>query len=431
MKLHIENFRCFSGAREIELRPITLLTGENSSGKSTIMAALNIIADRNRFPLAPDFNREPFNLGNYNTIASYKGGRYGRAGHFSLGLSQDEDRKPQSLISGRYVQQKGAPASESIKLQNTYGTLSIDFAPAEPKITVEVAAQSPELEQTRVELGPGDRAIQSLSSLQDMLVNIVLRTTADRKDAQKLFTSIFQILTTASALIPTVRSIAPIRSKPSRTYDQAKDEYSPEGTHIPYVLAKLYTESSTDKRAASILRIIEEYGKESGLFTSLKPKILGNNYTDPFQLNILASGIQANIIDVGYGVSQALPIIVQSLLASPNEILLVQQPEVHLHPRAQAAMGSFYANLVREHSGKIFCIETHSDYIADRIRMAVAKKSLPPSDVLFVFIERIGHDHLIHQMEIDEDGNLLKAPSSYRQFFMREQADFLEMGSNQ
>lgn len=77
--LILENVRCFHKRHEIRLAPLTLLVGENSTGKSTIVAATRLAWDLARWVTEPDFNEEPFNWGGYDQIAHFHGGQAGRA----------------------------------------------------------------------------------------------------------------------------------------------------------------------------------------------------------------------------------------------------------------------------------------------------------------------------------------------------------------
>ena len=70
--------------------------------------------------------------------------------------------------------------------------------------------------------------------------------------------------------------------------------------------------------------------------------------------------------------------------------------------------------------GNRFLIETHSDYIVDRVRIAVRQGALKPDDVAILYFEPKGNAVGIHSMSLDADGNLLGAPASYREFFLRE-----------
>ena len=92
---------------------------------------------------------------------------------------------------------------------------------------------------------------------------------------------------------------------------------------------------------------------------------------------------------------------------------------------AQAALGSLFCQVVGPDRQLI--VETHSDHLLDRVRMEVrdSKGTLASDDVSILFFERGALDVRIHSLRIDEDGNMLGAPDSYRQFFMEETAKSL------
>lgn len=164
----------------------------------------------------------------------------------------------------------------------------------------------------------------------------------------------------------------------------------------------------------------------SGLFTDVDVRRLGKNESDPFQIVIKVSGPAFNSVDVGYGVSQILPIIVDILRGKNGRTFLLQQPEVHLHPRAQAELGTFLATFAKNQK-KRFVVETHSDYLVDRIRMDIRdRKILKAEDVIILYFERAGGKTTIHPIEIDEFGNLKNVPKGYRSFFLEEERRFLE-----
>ena len=171
-----------------------------------------------------------------------------------------------------------------------------------------------------------------------------------------------------------------------------------------------------------------KFGQDAGLFTDIKVKRHGKQMNDPFQLQVkVRSGSHVNIMDVGYGVSQSLPILVDVLERSDPRrkcAFLLQQPEVHLHPRGQAELASLFVQAFRQ-SGNRFLIETHSDYIIDRVRISVRKGLLKPDDVSILYFEPKGSAVEIHNMTLDEHGNLLGAPRGYRDFFIKETDELL------
>lgn len=110
--------------------------------------------------------------------------------------------------------------------------------------------------------------------------------------------------------------------------------------------------------------------------------------------------------------------------AGSNTTLLLQQPEVHLHPKAQAALGSMIKDWVSK-SNKTVVVETHSDYLVDRLRLEVKQAHLKASDVKIFFLEKIGSKTKLHVLEVDAQGNILNAPDGYRDFFLGKQTALL------
>ena len=131
-------------------------------------------------------------------------------------------------------------------------------------------------------------------------------------------------------------------------------------------------------------------------------------------------GLKRNLMDVGFGVSQVLPVLAALFRADRSPMFLLQQPELHLHPSAQAALGSLFCRTAEAERQLI--IETHSEYIVDRVRMDIRdrKTALTPDDVSILFFERTDHDVRIHSLRFDEQGNIVGAPDGYGQFFMDE-----------
>ena len=147
-------------------------------------------------------------------------------------------------------------------------------------------------------------------------------------------------------------------------------------------------------------------------------KQLGKSVSDPTQVMIRDGKKVSNLVDVGYGVSQVLPVVIESVSAPENTRFLIQQPEVHLHPRAQAALGSLFVDLTANDK-KAFVVETHSDYIIDRVRMEVAQGKINHEDVSILYFEKNGSQTHVYQIKVNECGDIMNAPPSYETFFLR------------
>jgi len=126
--------------------------------------------------------------------------------------------------------------------------------------------------------------------------------------------------------------------------------------------------------------------------------------------------IESSLADIGFGASQVLPVIVQGLCAADDALLLVEQPEIHLHPDAQAELGDFFIETSGE--GKRWLIETHSEHLLLRVQRRIAEDKLRPQDVAVYYVERKRGESHVRRIELDEYGRMPEWP---RDFFA---ADF-------
>jgi len=132
---------------------------------------------------------------------------------------------------------------------------------------------------------------------------------------------------------------------------------------------------------------------------------------------------------VGYGVSQSLPILVELFARRSGTLFAIQQPEVHLHPRAQAALGQVFYQLATTKNKKLL-VETHSDFIIDRFRVSVRKgqQSGNVIDAQVLFFERVNGLNRVHPVPILQDGRYSDSqPESFRSFFIKEELDVLRI----
>jgi hypothetical protein len=420
MDIIIENVRTFSGRHQIPIRPLTILTGENSSGKTAFLACLSVVSDPIGFPLNPEFNVPPYNLGSYDTIATYRGRNEGRSKSFSLGWT-DAQGEIRGLAT--YTSHEGMARLQMFR--GTYAggevTLIANRRGEAYNVSLRISGSMEhrfQLSRTYVRPGQG---------LQGSLLNGVMISRPPRVRR----TPMVSVLDFFRGYFPppATTSVAPIRTKPERTYEPGDDGFNPEGRHIPFVSARRLRNSLSKREWRPVLSSLEAFGDESGLFKWIGVKNLGKSGTDPFQILVNVAGRPVNLLDVGYGVSQSLPVVIESLFSSGNPILLVQQPEGRLHPRAQAALGSFFSRVAGEiNANKGFVIETHSDYIVDRIRQEVARQTISQDSVLILYFERKGLSTTVYPLRLDPSGNILDAPKSYREFFLREEMSLLNRG---
>ena len=435
-RITLQNYRCFGDEQSARLVPLTLLVGPNSTGKTSFLAALRALWDVAHREVAPDFRETPYDLGSFAEIAHQRsdGGQPARSFAMGLELGGGNAEPPIAFFGAVFEDDGGAPFPTSRVLSDSGGAVRLEMR-QEQGSNVEVRFKTPngdwkfevdDFAQDSARLFPARFVFPryTLSGVEWANTGI-LPSDDDISSGRRLSRRFFNPLGERPV------AGAPVRSRPRRTYDPARTNYDPEGEYIPSYLAELYHNKPDEWHR--LKPELEKFGQETGLFDQIEVRLFGDSRGDPFRIQVrkYGNGRLRNLTDVGYGVSQALPVLVELLQShqprmqysrSEPPMLLLQQPEVHLHPRAQAALGTLLAS--RAAAGRQIIVETHSDYIIDRVRMDVRDETtgLKPEEVSILYFEPGDGDSgvKIHNIRLDQMGNVLDAPPSYGEFFMDE-----------
>ena len=415
------NYRCFHSRQVARLAPLTLIVGDNSTGKTSFMALIRALWDVAFGHAVPDFKEPPYDLGSFYEIAHHRGGRGGRAENFEAGfrVAPDPDEKGREFSFDVKFAQKGTVPFPSERHLRRAGT-SVR-ATQENGCLEAVFEMNGTSWRTRIDG-------QWLRSEDSALLPMFLLSSLGKGDIadgnQEILAKVDRLLAeTAHFAGQRPFASAPVRSKPQRTYDPRRRSRDPEGDYVPMYLADLFRQQSR-KDWSALKERLEAFGGASGLFDELSIKSLGARDSEPFQVQVRKRGRQTkgpwrNLADVGYGVSQVLPLVTELLRPDAPPVFLLQQPEVHLHPSAQAALGTFLGEVSRDRQ---LVVESHSDHLINRIRLDVrdGRGWLTPERVSVLYFERNELEVRIHSLRIDELGNVLGAPPGYGRFFLDE-----------
>lgn len=432
----LENYRCFRDEQTARLAPLTLLVGENSSGKTAFMAMVRALRDVAFANRTPDFQEPPYDLGSFGEVVYNDSRRSARPDFFQASFKDGNPKYGDAPVefSATFEERDGFPyptvwkfsqrdawfalddrfeskiemgvGRQSRVIENPFGKLDIEVTM--PPIMAQFALRYWSDDDAMDIFGHGDGESSSKDAAKSRLDALSDSLKAWRRGTPLTFLQTF--------------AGAPVRSQPRRTYNPIRQFRDTEGEYVPSYLASLSRLYSDEWSA--LKKKLEAFGKTAGLFDEISIDSLGQGAGDPFQVRIRKFGKELkgrdrNLIDVGYGVSQALPLLTELFRPDAPRVFLLQQPEVHLHPIAQAALGSLFCSIA---SDRQLIVETHSDYIVDRVAMDVRDKKtgLKPEDVSILFFERGELDARIHSLRLDDMGNVLGAPESYGQFFMEE-----------
>ena len=431
----VGGFRCFGDEQTARLAPLTLLVGDNSTGKSSLMALIGVLwevlfAGR----MQPDFNREPFDLGGFQDMVHFRGGRGGRRDSFTAGVAlEDKLDKSRSLAAtATFGEKDGYPEVRSyaysdntcsIKVGNDSKRVTLMWhdldAPSSIVHEINTSEYSPFLDQY-----PPGRYLWKII-LREMENNSKGRET-EREAIRELLGKITSIYREYPPGEIGFAFMAPLRAQPERIYLLGKSMVDPGAYNLPN---QLITTKHTDPLLWKLIKEgVETFGRYLGLFSQFDVVTVANGKgMGPFEMRVRGNprqprpvGPWRNLVDTGYGVSQILPLVCR--LSDPGtRVHLVQQPEIHLHPKAQAALGSFLCEWVAEERGQLI-IETHSQYLLNRVRMEVRDSGIDigPDDVSVAFFESHGLESKIANIGFDGLGNVQGAPPGYDSFFVDE-----------
>jgi predicted ATPase len=128
------------------------------------------------------------------------------------------------------------------------------------------------------------------------------------------------------------------------------------------------------------------------------------------QIVVQQNALDLDLTDVGFGVSQVLPVIIQGFLSKEKSITLIEQPEIHLHPKMQADLADLFIDIAINKSkksvNKFLIIETHSEYLLKRLRRRISEKVIGNEQVGIYYIEPQNNNDgaRIRKIEIDGKG---------------------------
>jgi len=178
-----------------------------------------------------------------------------------------------------------------------------------------------------------------------------------------------------------------------------------------------YPPLSAGRRRPTLIEAVNHALQQIGVSDGIQVRSLGSIV---YQLlfPIQANREPVTIADVGYGVSQLLPVVMLALRGA--DLKIYEQPELHLHPRPQANLADFLLSLTD--AGHKFLVETHSDHFINRLRRRIAEDTSGEvrDRVQILFVHRPGgRPTIVEQLELDEYGSIVNWPAT----FLPEAAD--------
>jgi predicted ATPase len=402
-EIHLKNFKAWRDTGPVRLAPVTMLLGTNSSGKSSLIQSLLLLKQTALSPdrsihlnLGGDEVNDLFNFGDFDNVLS--AGVEGVARRFELAFKfrrPATERVEEGEFSCSYGQtSNGAVVAQEAMLgtdrfvlrvlRREKGAFSLvvndesqprgkgrDFAPERS-----IALPPPAI----VALGSDGSLVQDLSL-------------AIRRELESL------------------RYLGPLRRKPERDYVWNKTSPGDIGSDGSKTMdALLASAFLRDADQAKILQGVAAWLKRMKVADHVEARQVGRSTR--YELVVSRDGVDANIRDVGIGISQVLPVLTLAHFAPVGSTIILEEPEIHLHPLAQAVLAELFVETSRKRKVQ-FIVETHSEHLFRRMQTLIAQQKTTSDECAMYFVERAQKQARLRALQVDEFGAVSNWPEHF------------------
>ena len=421
-KLGLKNFKCFKEV-EVDFAKITLLTGENSSGKSSLIYGLLAPFQSEGFPLYLFPNGKYVHMGDFEEI-SFKNLKDNKI-EININITENF---PFNLDTIWILD----PINKLPKLYKLKAQLIETGFDHIDDINFEI-----KLDNYYYKCSFFYRNNEEDNNFKDKKINI-LSSTPNEEESE-----IIDLLHGCKRLIygvgETLNLVGSYRLYPERTYYQkTKSSHRVLPSGDGFIDQILEWQEKGDNQFDNLITIL----KDLNLLYDIKPHKIGGGRFD-LKVKIKKNSNWSSFADVGFGVSQLLPIIVADLqLANKQTIfhlykrtvdsydstLIMSQPETHLHPSIQASLANYLVKQVNQsekqcivETHKQYIVETHSEYLINRLRLSIVKGEIEPENVAVYYFENTAKEGSIaHRIEFTKQGQILNAPQGFFDTYMMD-----------
>lgn len=420
--LSVAGFKSIEEKGTIEIRPLTVLAGANSSGKSSAIQPLLLLKqtlDSSYDPGALLLNGPNVRFTQSEQMFSKRlGAKPAQLMNIEVGASTGESIS----LSFRRLPKKGVDIAEmtfrrgSRKTTLRAGMSHDDLAGALPEVLRELTRGTPHGSGTSVRL-----SVQRIRSFLALAVEL------DGRTSVALPFRLFWPVDAFQNLVRKVIHVPGLRGNPARTYPTTSLGPMFQGTFEPYVATIInHWQENKDDRLDRLGGMLAELG----LSWKVEAKQVDDTQVE-LRVGRMPHSVvggakdMVSIADVGFGVSQTLPVLVALLAAERGRLVYVEQPEIHLHPRAQVAMGTLLAEAANR--GVRVVVETHSALLLLRVQTLVAKGDLDPDLVrLHWFRRRDDGVTEITSGNLDRQGRAGDWPEDFGSIELSEDKEYLD-----
>ena len=438
--LHIRNFKAWHDTGSLRLAPLTVIFGANSAGKSSLG---HLLLALKQTALSAD-RRRPLQLGDDKALIDL--GTFAECIH-----NHDLSQALQFALSWQLPQK--------IEILDPLSQASF----AGDELGLEVALRADRMEQPRV------RSLQYGVCHQGK-TTLAVAYSCDENDKRDIHSAQYRFVSNTGrdwplddpdkfyrisdqsrarfqnaeflsdlaleteAALDRIHYLGPLREYPKRIYSWSGETPQSVGHKGEHTIAAILAATAQGRRISraagqtpcSFDTFIAQWLKQLGVIVvfEVRPVAPGRKEYEVF-LKTHSTGIEVKLTDVGFGISQILPALVQAFYCEPHSTVWMEQPEIHLHPQVQAELADVFISAIQaQEDGKDrhvqLIVESHSEHFLNRLQRRIAEGAVAAEDVAVYFCRRAGSTTELEALRVNRFGEIENWPEH---FFGDEMAD--------
>lgn len=417
--MYTRNFKAFEEI-ELKTKPITILLGPNNSGKSSLISLLRLLSQTAT-------SSDP-------SVSLLLNGKFGDFGTYRDIIHLNKTRKHldisftiKSIISSVSSKKISNPTIRKIDLSYRYRPAIKDIVLKSTSLstgnknnyTTKFSDESENQVVTFLDSIPIESKYRSFFTRRTRMNNFLMYSRFFSNDSfPKDLAEIFggdpdRVIRQNSMSIRKIAStfsrfeyLGGMRAYPSRTFLYSGERRNSVGVNGEHAINIMILDSlRKGSKSKGLMTNVIKWLRKADICSDIQVRNLSDRYYEMY-LQHPGTKEYENYADVGYGNSQIIPILVGGYNLEPDSILAIEQPEIHLHPKAQSELGDFVLDVFNNDVQSF--IETHSEYLILRLLQHIASGALSPNDIAIYYVYSTAGQKKIINMPIDEKGVFTK-----------------------